>query len=125
MLTGLYKGFSSYGYQNSKRFNVYDIDLVKRDLLNHIYTRKGERLMMPKFGTRIPDLAFEPLDQITLDILEEDLRSVITYDPRVELLNLMIVPSYDDNYVVASILVRYIELDMTGNIDLNIQFDNQ
>lgn len=124
MTTKLYSGFSSYGYQATKSFGVYDIDIVKRDLLNHIYTRRGERVMMPRFGTRIPDLVFEPLDKITLDILEEDLRNVVAYDPRVSLLNLTVTPYYDQNYAIASILLLYIELDMTGNIDLNIQFDN-
>jgi phage baseplate assembly protein W len=123
MAIGLYRGFSSYGYQTTKRFGVSDINLVKRDLLNHIYTRRGERVMMPTFGTRIPDLAFEPLDKMTLDVLEEDLRSVVSYDPRVQLLDLKVIPSYDENYAIASILLLYIELDMTGNIDLNIQFD--
>jgi len=124
MAVGLYRGFSSYGYQRTKQFGSYDVDIVKRDLLNHIYTRRGERVMMPMFGTRIPDLAFEPLDKMTLDILEEDLRAVVNYDPRVQLLNLTIIPTYDQNYVIASVLLLYIELDITGNIDLNIQFDS-
>lgn len=125
MTTGLYRGYSSYGYQKTKSFSLSDVDIVKRDLLNHIYTRKGERVMMPKFGTRIPDLAFEPLDQITLDMLEEDLRTVVAFDPRVELVDLTIAPSYDENYVVASITLLYLELDMTDRLDLNIQFDNK
>lgn len=100
-----------------------DIELVKMDLLNHIYTRKGERVMMPNFGTRIPDLAFEPLDQLTLDILEEDLRTVIAFDPRVQLLELSIIPYYDNNAVIASARLLYIELNITGNLDLNITFE--
>jgi phage baseplate assembly protein W len=125
MNVGIYKGYSSYNYQTEKSFALTDISLVKMDLLNHIYTRKGERVMMPNFGTRIPDLAFEPLDQITLDILEEDLRTVIAFDPRVQLLELSIIPYYDDNAVVASARLLYLELDLTGNLDLNITFENQ
>ena len=30
---------------------LYDIDLAKQDLLNEIYTRKGERVMEPQFGS--------------------------------------------------------------------------
>lgn len=101
-----------------------DVDLVKMDLLNHIYTRKGERVMMPNFGTRIPDLPFEPLDQITLDILEEDLRAVFAFDPRVTLLELQILPYYDNNAVIASARLLYVELSITGNLDLNIIFES-
>ena len=35
-----YKGFSS-GEAN-KNFKLYDINLVKQDLINHFYIRKGE-----------------------------------------------------------------------------------
>ncbi len=79
--------------------------------------------MMPMFGTRIPDLAFEPLDAFTLSILEEDLRAVFAFDPRVRLLNLTITPDYDNYTVVASAALLYIELDMTGTLDLNILFE--
>lgn len=123
MITGLYRGYSTYNYQSHKSFTLTDEDLVKMDLLSHIYTRKGERVMMPNFGTRIPDLAFEPLDQITLDILEEDLRAVFAFDPRVQLLELKIMPFYDNNAVVASAQLFYIELNIVGNLDLNITFE--
>jgi phage baseplate assembly protein W len=124
MATGLYRGYSSYEYQVKKSFSITDVELVKLDLLNHIFTRKGERVMMPNFGTRIPDLAFEPLDAYTLSILEEDLRSVFMFDPRVKLLELKITPLYDENTVIASARLLYIELNIKGNLDINITFES-
>lgn len=123
MATGLYKGYSSYEYQPRKTFSIQDIELVKLDLLNHIFTRKGERVMMPAFGTRIPDLAFEPLDPITLSILEEDLRMVVNFDPRVSLIEMNIIPMYDTGTVTATMKLLYVELNMVGTLDLNIQFE--
>lgn len=123
MTQGLYRGYSSYEYQANKTFSIADIELVKLDLLNHIFTRRGDRVMMPSFGTRIPDLAFEPLDDITLAVLEEDLRTVVAFDPRVQLIDLTVTPSYDTNSVTAAVTVLYIELDLTGNIDINITFE--
>lgn len=120
---GLYRGYSSYEYQSKKTFSIVDVELVKLDLLNHIFTRKGERVMMPNFGTRIPDMVFEPLDGITLDIIEEDLKAVFDFDPRVKLLDLVIQPSYDNNSVLASAKLLYIELNMTDTLDLNIVFE--
>jgi phage baseplate assembly protein W len=92
------------------------------DLLNHIFTRRGERLRLPRFGTIIPDLAFEPLDEDTLDTLESELRGVFDFDPRVELISLTVIPTPDEGTVVASALLRYIELDVTDLMNLNIQF---
>lgn len=123
MKQGLYKGYSTHEHALTRTFSVTDVELVKLDILNHIFTRKGERVMMPRFGTRIPDLLFEPLDPITLDIIEEDLRAVISFDPRVELLELRIVPDYDMSSVTASARLLYIELNMQGNLDLNLTFD--
>lgn len=123
MTKGLYRGYSSHEYQVRKTFSVTDIELVKLDILSHIYTRRGERVMMSTWGTRIPDLAFEPMDDITLTILEEDLRAVIAFEPRVQLLELQVTPLYDQNTAVARARLLYIELNMVDNLDLNIVFE--
>ena len=120
MTVGLYRGFSSHEYEAKKTFRVNDVELVQLDILSHIYTRKGDRVMMPNFGTRIPDMAFEPLDSITLDIVEEELRAVVAFDPRVELLDLTIVPQEDSNSITASLRLLYVELNLVGNMDINI-----
>jgi len=119
----LYRGFSTHQYDSQKSFSVSDIQCVELDLLNHIYTSRGERLMMPNFGTRIPTLVFEPLDDITLTILEEDLRAVFEFDPRVSLEQLVITPSYDTNTVTAAAQLRYLELNMSSTLTLNLVFD--
>lgn len=125
MIRSIYRGFSSYEYQKTKNFTLTNVDIVKMDLLNHIYTRRGERVHMPRFGTRIPDLTFEPLDQFTLDIVQEDLLQVINFDPRVKLLDFVITPLYDQNTIVASAKLLYIELNIVDNMDLNIIFEGQ
>jgi phage baseplate assembly protein W len=123
MVKGLYRGFSSFEYQKSKTFTLTDIELVKMDLLQHIYTRRGERVMMPAFGTRIPDLPFEPLDDVTIGILKEDLEQVFSFDPRVSLLSMEIIPNYDTNTIIASAKLLYVELNMVDNLNLNIVFE--
>jgi phage baseplate assembly protein W len=125
MARGLYRGYSSYEYEKKRTFKVNDIELVKLDLLNHIFTRRGERVMMPTFGTRIPDLAFEPLDDITLDILRNDLLEVFKFDPRVEVLDLVITPDPDANSVTAAARLLYVELNIVDDLNLNIIFEGE
>lgn len=125
MKKGLYRGYSSYEYQKKKTFKLTDIDLVKMDILNHVFTRKGERVMMPNFGTTIPDLAFEPLDQILLDLLNDELRTVVAFDPRVRLLELNVIPDYDRNAVVANLRLLYLELNIVDTLDINITFEGE
>ena len=118
-----YKGFSSYEFQNRKTFELNDIELVKLDLLNHMFTRRGARVMMPTFGTSIPDLVFEQLDEFTTEVLEEELRKVVTFDPRVTLLSFDMSVDADNNAVVVDLRLFYIELEVTDDFELNINFE--
>lgn len=118
----LYKGFSTFEFQKNKTFALYDVESVKMDLLNHIFTRKGERLNMPEFGTLIPELVFEPLTDDMVEELQEELEAVFEYDPRVEMVNLVINPLYDQNRVEVQVTLYYIELNITDEINLNLDF---
>jgi phage baseplate assembly protein W len=122
MQTNLYRGYNSWKFDRQKIFRIRDIELVKTDLLNHIFTRKGERVMMPRFGTIIPEMVFEPLDEGTADIVENELEYVFNYDPRVEIEQLIVVPNYDNGSVMAIAQLWYIELNMSNTLELNIQF---
>lgn len=119
----LYKGFSMFEYQKNKTFSLTDMEIVKMDLLNHIFTRKGERVMMPDFGTNIPDLVFEPMDNQTLSELETELLAVFDYDPRVEIIDFYMDPSYDTNTVSVYVKLVYIELNIQDVLNLSINLN--
>ncbi len=121
--SNLYKGYSSFEYQQNKTLTLRDVELVKMDLLNHIFTVKGTRVMMPNFGSIIPILAFEPLDEILVDDVYNELLTIFNYDPRVEIVNLTVTPDFDTNSVYASATLRYIELNTVDDFNLNIQFE--
>ena len=76
-----YKGFNSQETRN--KFKLYDIDLVKQDIINHFYIRKGEKLMNPDFGTVIWDILFEPFTEEVKRLITEDVEQIINYDPRI------------------------------------------
>lgn len=116
-----YKGFSTADWGQRRTFSLTGIDLVKRDLLNHIYTMKGERLMMPNFGTRIPALAFEPCDDITRNIVEEDLKSVFQYDPRVEVMSLNVYALPSNNAIVAIADLLYVEFNVRDELRIEVK----
>jgi phage baseplate assembly protein W len=121
MAVNLYKGISTKNYLKNNSLSLNDLELVKEDILNHIWTRKGERVYMPNFGTSIPDLVFEPLDNITVDLIKEELLTVIKHDPRVDLINLNVKPYYPKNTVIAKIDLYFIELDVSDGLSLNIE----
>lgn len=116
-----YKGFSS---RNASKpggsFMLTNKELVEEDLLNHIFTEYFERPHMPSFGTRIPSLVFEPNDDQVRKIIDEDLRKVFNYDPRVQLQDLTVTSYPDNNAIVAIANLLYIELNVTGDLKIEI-----
>lgn len=117
-----YIGFSSLEFQNNKNFVLKNVELIKQDLLNNIFTRKGERVMMTEYGTRIPDLVFDPLDDASVFIIQEDLTDVFNNDPRVHLVDLNVVPIYDRNTIIAVANLYYTYLNFSDKLDISIKF---
>jgi|TARA_R110000803_G_scaffold53702_4_gene110085 phage baseplate assembly protein W len=85
----IYKGTSTVS-NDSKSFSLYDINLIKQDLLNHFNIRKGEKIYNPNFGSIIWDLIHEPLTEQTTELLENDVKEVLRSDPRVLVENISI-----------------------------------
>ena len=77
-----YKGFSSADPANTSS-KLYDLELIKQDMLNHFNTRKGERLMNPSFGSIIWNLLMEPLTPQVRESLNNDILEICNSDPRV------------------------------------------
>ena len=80
MAKTLFNGFTTV--QGPKVRNIHDIDLAKQDLMNHFYTKKGERIMNPEFGSMVWSLIFEPWDDTVEDAVREDCVDIISKDPR-------------------------------------------
>ena len=77
----LYNGFSTIGQRN--KWKLSDTELIKRDLLNHFQTRRGERVMNPNFGSRIWEFHFEQGTKELRNAIIEDAQRIIDSDPRV------------------------------------------
>jgi phage baseplate assembly protein W len=113
-----YKGFSTIG-QNTK-FRLTDFDLVKRDILNHFYIRKGEKLMNPSFGTIIWNVLYEPFTEDLKSVIQADIKAIANYDPRVSFDNI-VVTEYDQGLQIL-LELRYLQTNQTNL--MNLQFDS-
>jgi phage baseplate assembly protein W len=98
-----YKGFSTVDSDNSSS-TLFDISLIKQDIINHFHIRKGEKLSDPAFGTIIWDILFEPLTDQVRNIIIADVSNVVNYDPRVTV-NQITVDSYENGILVSCELV--------------------
>ena len=84
----MYRGFSTYN--RLRKFRVNDFELVKQDLWNHFRIRKGEKLFNPEFGTIIWSLLFEPFTTELHELIVDDVKRIVKYDPRVSVDNVII-----------------------------------
>ena len=110
-----YKGFSSNEIKNN--FKLYDIELVKRDLMNHFYIRKGEKLENPNFGTIIWDMLFENFTSEVRRLITEDVEQIINYDPRVKV-NALTIDSTDQGIRIQADVVY-----LPFNVNERMTFD--
>lgn len=94
----MFVGFSTLG-TGGKVQQFADLDLIKRDLLNHFYTKRGERVMMPDYGCALWDLLFEPFDEAVKDSIIEECTNVVNSDTRVQLENIT-VSELDQGFIV-------------------------
>jgi phage baseplate assembly protein W len=113
-----YKGFSTID-SFSKSNVLYDISLIKQDIVNHFHIRKGEKLSDPNFGTIIWDVLFEPLTDQVRNRIIQDVSEIINYDPRVNV-NQIIVDSYENGISISCELV-YLPYSIVEK--LQFQFD--
>lgn len=114
-ITFTYRGFNSRDNKNG--FKQYDIDLVKQDLLNHFYIRKGEKLENPDFGTVIWDLLFEQFTEDIKQMISQDVETIINYDPRIAV-NSVTVDSTDQGIRIEAEIIY-----LPFNVSESMTFD--
>jgi phage baseplate assembly protein W len=115
-----YKGFSSNEIKNN--FKLYDIDLVKRDLLNHFHIRKGEKLENPNFGTIIWDLLFENFTPEVKRLITKDVENIINYDPRIAV-NAVTIDTTDQGIRIQADIV-YMPFNVNEKMTFNFDKTN-
>lgn len=117
-----YTGFRTRNYEEfGGSFDIHNVDVVADDILNAIFTVRGERLMMPNYGTRIPLMTFELGDTESIEIIRSDIEQVINNEPRVRLENLDVVPALEKNCLVVIAKLTYIEFMVTKDLYIEVR----
>jgi phage baseplate assembly protein W len=116
-----YKGFSTVNTE-SESYALYDLALIKQDLINHFHIRQGERLEQPTFGTIIWDMIFEPLTDNTKDLIIKNVEEIINYDPRL-VAEQVIVTTYESGIQIECRLT-YLPYNIQENLQLRFDQAN-
>lgn len=110
-----YKGFSSD--ESTRNFKLYDLDLIKKDIMNHFYIRKGEKLENPEFGTILWDLLFEPFTEEVKSLIAKDVEDIVNYDPRVSVTSVS-VDSTDQGIRIEA-EINYLQYNINERLTFN------
>lgn len=103
----VFKGYSTVGKEWGN-FKIYDIELAKRDLLNEIYTRKGERLMSPTYGYIVWDVLFDPITDELVEVIKEDTQRIVSRDPRLEINTIDVTEDVDLQTITVKVILNYV-----------------
>ncbi len=86
---------------------------IARSVKNIVLTIPGEKPFDPRFGSRITDLLFENVDEITAINIETDIRnSIERYEPRVKLTSVVVQADIDGNSFDVTITYDIIGADI-------------
>ena len=83
---------------NDDLVSLSDSSAIARSIRNIVFTSPGEKFFNPDFGSRISESLFENVDEVSALAIEDEIRSsIINFEPRVNLLDTVVVPNPDDN----------------------------
>ena len=86
---------------------------IARSIRNIVFTQPGEKFFNPDFGSRISESLFENIDDASSDVIRDEIRSSIrNFEPRVNLLSVIVRPNFDFNEMNVTIEYEIIGIDI-------------
>ena len=71
---------------------------IARSIRNIVFTLPGEKFFNSSFGSRITESLFDNIDEITATIIVDEKReSIETYEDRVQLIDVLADPNFENN----------------------------
>ena len=93
---------------------------VKSDLIHLLLTRKGSRYFLPDFGTNLYQYIFEPLDDVIIQKIEDEINNAVEkYIPNLQINKINITQFYNNIDYVADDKKQH---SVTVNIDYTVNF---
>jgi len=79
---------------------------IARSVRNLIFTQPGEKFFNQNLGSSISRSLFDNIDPISASVIKDEIENTIkNYEPRVELIDVIVDPNYDNNEF--NVTIRY------------------
>ena len=98
---------------NEDLIALKNANAIARSVRNIVMTLPGEKFFNPTFGSRISESLFENIDDITATIIIDEIReSIENNEPRVQLMDVLAFPNYDNNSFDVTIIYEIIGIEI-------------
>ena len=88
---------------------------IARSIRNLVLTQQGERPFNSILGSKVSGLLFENLDEITGSAIRDEIRTTINnFEPRVNLLEVKVLPNYDSYEYNVTIRYEIVGIDVSA-----------
>jgi phage baseplate assembly protein W len=86
---------------------------IARSIRNLVLTYPGERFFNENLGSRVSRSLFENLDEISASVIKDEIENTINnYEPRVDLIDVVVEPNYDNAEFNVTINYRIVGIDV-------------
>ena len=86
---------------------------IARSIRNIVFTQPGEKFFNPEFGSRVSESLFEVVDEVSTIAIRDEIRSsIINYEPRVKLIEVIVRPNPDENEMNVTITYEITGVDI-------------
>ena len=83
---------------NNDLIGLTNANAIARSIRNLVLTGPGERPFAPALGSQVNQLLFDVIDPLTASSIDFEIRNTIeNYEPRVELIDVIVKPNADNN----------------------------
>ena len=99
---------------NDDLVSLTDTSAIARSIRNIVFTSPGEKFFNPDFGSRVSESLFENVDNVSALAIKDEIKSsIINFEPRVNLLDTIVIPNPDDNEMAVTIEYEIVGIDIT------------
>jgi len=97
---------------NADIIGVKNDTAIARSVRNLVLTVPGERFFNEELGSRVSELLFDNVDDISAASIKQEIEETISlYEPRVELDDVKVKPNYDDNEFNVTVTYKIIGIE--------------
>lgn len=122
MANKLFRGFSTVTSASGRKKRdrtLYDLDLIKSDLLNHFYTRPGERSMRPDWGCLIWQWLMDPMTEGLKNRIANEAIRVCQADSRITVVEVQVTSG--EHSVQVDMVLNFDPLSVIDTFSINFE----